>query len=91
MFYANLRSLVMGAIPGAGLASFVYLGIIAFFIAGLITYRKWAPFVATVIFTAIMGFLDQAIIGLATPQILYHSLHMLILPFMITLLYFGRR
>lgn len=91
MFYANIRNLVLNAIPGAGLASFIYLGIIVFFAAGLISYRKWAPFVAAAIFTAAMGFLDYTFIGLQTPAILYHSLHMLVLPFIITFLYFGRR
>jgi hypothetical protein len=91
MLYTNLRNLVLNSIPGAGLASFVYLGMLVFVIASLVTYRKWAPFIATLVFAAIMGFLDNAIVELGTPAILYHGMHMLMIPFLVTFLYFKRR
>ena len=91
MFYINLRALVMDAIPGAGLASFIYLGMIVFIIAGLVTYRRWAPFIATLVFAGIVGLLDNSLLNIGTPAVLYHGLHMLILPFFITFLYFRGR
>jgi hypothetical protein len=90
MFYVNLRNLIMNAIPGAGLANFVYLGMIMFVIVGLITYRKWAPFLLTAIFAAAVGFLDNSLLHLPVAACVQNAGHMIVLPFVITLLYFKR-
>ncbi|MDR1477121.1 MAG: PAM68 family protein [Rickettsiales bacterium] len=90
MFYINLRNLIMNAIPGAGLANFIYIGMIAFFIVGLLTYRKWMPFIVTAIFAAAIGFFDNSLVGISTTACVHNAAHMLVLPFIITLLYFRR-
>ena len=82
--YANIRNLLLNAIPGVGMSDMIYLGIIVFIIAGFFSHRKWDAFISTIVFSVIFEVCDY-LFGFGLSAVAF--LNMLVLPFVITLLY----
>ncbi len=85
--YANFKNFIFQMIPGYCVSDFVYLGIIVFIIAGFLSSKKWTPFLATVIFAAVFKLLDLLVLNQNTTILFEQFLHMIVLPFVLTLLY----
>ena len=85
--YANLRNIIFQAIPGYCVSDFIYLGMIIFIIAGFLSSKKWTPFLATVIFASIFKLLDLLVLNQNTTMLFEQFLHMIVLPFILTLLF----
>jgi hypothetical protein len=81
---------MLAAMPGSGYSDWIYLGMIVFAIAGLLSNRKWGPFVASVVFAAIIAALDLLVTTQTAPAAAYVFLHTILLPLAVTLLYSKR-
>ncbi len=88
--YANIRSALFQLIPGYCVSDLVYLGVIVFIIAGFIATKKWTPFFASLIFAIIFKTLDFLVLGQSAGVIFEQFLHIIVLPFVLTLLYSRR-
>ena len=88
--YANIRSALFQLIPGYCVSDLVYLGVIVFIIAGFIATKKWTPFFASLIFAVIFKTLDFLVLGQSAGVIFEQFLHIIVLPFALTLLYSRR-
>ncbi len=88
--YANIRSALFQLIPGYCVSDLVYLGVIVFIIAGFIATKKWTPFFASLIFAVIFKTLDFLVLGQSAGVIFEQFLHIIVLPFVLTLLYSRR-
>ena len=85
--YLNFKNFIFQIIPGYCVSDFVYLGIIVFIIAEFLSSKKWTPFLATVIFAFIFKLLDLLVLNQNTTILFEQFLHMIVLPFILTLLY----
>lgn len=88
--YANIRSALFQLIPGYCVSDLVYLGVIVFIIAGFIATKKWTPFFASLIFAVIFKTLDFLVLGQSAGVVFEQFLHIIVLPFVLTLLYSRR-
>ena len=88
--YANIRIALFQLIPGYCVSDLVYLGVIVFIIAGFIATKKWTPFFASLIFAVIFKTLDFLVLGQSAGVIFEQFLHIIVLPFVLTLLYSRR-
>ncbi|MCR5506366.1 MAG: hypothetical protein K6F04_00790 [bacterium] len=85
--YANFKSLIFQMIPGYCVSDLVYLGVIVFIIAGFLSSKKWTPFFASFIFALVFKLLDLLVLNQPTNILVEQFLHMIVLPFILTLLY----
>ena len=85
--YSNFRSFLFNIIPGYCVSDLIYLGVIVFIIAGFISSKKWTPFLSTVVFALIFKLLDLLVLNQNANLVLTQFLHIIVLPFILTLLY----
>ena len=85
--YAQFKSFIFQMIPGYCVSDLVYLGMIVFIIAGFLASKKWTPFFATVIFALVFKLLDLLVLNQSAHVLVEQFLHMIVLPFILTLLY----
>ena len=85
--YAQLKTFIFRMIPGYNVSDLIYLGMIVFIIAGFLSSKKWTPFFSTVIFALIVKLLDLLVLGQSANVLVEQFLHIIVLPFILTLLY----
>ncbi|MBR4315497.1 MAG: hypothetical protein IKP65_00805 [Alphaproteobacteria bacterium] len=88
--YANFKSFLFQMIPGYCVSDLVYLGVIVFIIAGFLSSKKWTPFFASVIFALVFKLLDLLVLNQSANILVEQFLHMIVLPFILTILYSKR-
>ena len=88
--YATFRSYLFQLIPGYCVSDLIYLGMIVFILAGFLSSRKWTPFLSCLIFAFVFKLLDFLALGQTASAIIPQFLHMIALPFILTLLYSKR-
>ncbi len=88
--YSQLKTFIFRMIPGYNVSDLIYLGMIVFIIAGFLSSKKWTPFFSTVIFALIVKLLDLLVLGQSANVLVEQFLHIIVLPFIITLLYSRR-
>ena len=84
--YANFKSFLFQMIPGYCVSDLVYLGVIVFIIAGFLSSKKWTP----VIFALVFKLLDLLVLNQSANILVEQFLHMIVLPFALTILYSKR-
>ena len=85
--YAQFKSFIFQMIPGYCVSDLIYLGMIVFILAGFLASKKWTPFFVTVIFALVFKLLDLLVLNQSAPVLVEQFLHIIALPFILTLLY----
>ena len=85
--YASFKSFLFNIVPGYCVSDLVYLGVIVFIISGFLSSKKWTPFLSTVVFGVILKLLDFLVLKQSAGIVLSQFLHIIVLPFILTILY----
>ena len=87
--YSNIRNVILNTFP-YNVSQLIYIGMIIFVITGLLSSKKWMPFLYTLIFAFVIGSLDYLILNLSPVFVVKNFINTIILPFIITLFYSKR-
>ncbi len=88
--YNQIRNFILQLIPGYCVSDYIYMGIIIFIISGFLYSKKWTPFLITLIFSLVFKSLDFIILNQNASIVIQQFLHIITLPFLITVFYSKR-